>query len=237
LGPWGELYIDRVFIQNCKYGVYSNGSSDSWWSHVHSGSGLTAPAGTSGGAGFFLDQSNNITMDQCRGQVQKGGSGFDMRSSTRLILNQCIADSSEVSGIVITNCSRVELDGCNIFENGTTGAEGTGLVISALSDTFTANPATDVITTTSGNPALYFSGTGQTIVQFSSTGTLPAGLSPAIEYYLVSSGTAFKVATSYANAQAGTTVDITDAGTGTHSVLGVTRDIRVIGGAIFDRNK
>lgn len=237
VGPWGELYLDRLFIMNGKYGVFSNGSSDSWWSHVHAGSGLGAAAGASGGAGFFLDASNNITMDQCRGQVQKGGSGFDMRGSTRLILNQCIADSSELPGIIMVNCNRVELDGCNIFENGTTGAKSKGVAIGALSDTFTANAGTDEITITGGNASLYWTGGGQSIVEFSSTVTLPAPLVAATEYYLISSGSNFKVASSFKNAQTGIAIDLTDAGTGTHSILGVTRDIRIVGGSIFDRNK
>lgn len=237
VGPWGELYLDRLFIMNGKYGVFSNGSSDSWWSHVHAGSGLGAPAGAIGGAGFFLDASNNITMDQCRGQVQKGGSGFDMRGSTRLILNQCIADSSELPGIILVNCNRVELDGCNIFENGTTGAKSKGVAIGALSDTFTANAGTDEITITGGNASLYWTGGGQSIVEFSSTTTLPAGLVAGTEYYLITSGSNFKIASSYKNAQLGIAIDLTDAGTGTHSILGVTRTIRIVGGAIFDRNK
>jgi hypothetical protein len=52
-----------------------------------------------------------------------------------------------------------------------------------------------------------------------STGTLPAGLSANTVYYTgYVSGTEFKVSTSMVNADAGTYVDITDAGTGTHTV-------------------
>lgn len=54
--------------------------------------------------------------------------------------------------------------------------------------------------------------------QFTTTTTLPAGLSLATDYFVIAttSGT-YKVATSLANAQAGTAVDITDQGTGTHT--------------------
>lgn len=54
--------------------------------------------------------------------------------------------------------------------------------------------------------------------QLTTTGTLPAGLSLATDYYIiVVNSTTVKFATSLANALAGTAVDITDAGTGTHT--------------------
>lgn len=79
---------------------------------------------------------------------------------------------------------------------------------------FTVNAGTDVGTATS--TILTLTGTE---VKFSSTTTLPAGLSEDTTYYLIyQSTTTFKVATSLANALAGTAVDITDTGTGTHTV-------------------
>ena len=56
------------------------------------------------------------------------------------------------------------------------------------------------------------------IVRFTTTGTLPAGLSADTDYFVISSApSTFKVS-AYPN---GTTVDITDAGTGTHTVTQV----------------
>lgn len=56
-------------------------------------------------------------------------------------------------------------------------------------------------------------------VTVSSTTTLPAGLSANTRYFMVyESATTFKLATSYAAAIAGSVVDITDTGTGTHTV-------------------
>jgi hypothetical protein len=83
------------------------------------------------------------------------------------------------------------------------------------SSTFTAVAGTDVCTAT-GDVILTNTGTE---VTFSSTTTLPAGLSTSTTYYLIyQSSTTFKVATTLANAYAGTAVDITDTGTGTHTV-------------------
>jgi len=57
-----------------------------------------------------------------------------------------------------------------------------------------------------------------TEVKFSTTGTLPSGLSTDTTYYMIyQSATTFKVATSMANALAGTAVTIADTGTGTHT--------------------
>lgn len=86
------------------------------------------------------------------------------------------------------------------------------------SDTFTADAGTDVCTwTSSANfPSNIVTGTR---VRLTTTTTLPAGLATATDYYVIRvSDTTFKLATSYANAIAGTAINITDAGTGTHTV-------------------
>lgn len=63
-----------------------------------------------------------------------------------------------------------------------------------------------------------------TPIKFSSTTTVPAGLTAGTVYYAINqSATTIKVAASVANAQAGTAIDITDDGTGTHTI---TTEIR-----------
>lgn len=84
--------------------------------------------------------------------------------------------------------------------------------------TFTAS-ADDIITTASNwvgsNP--YSTGVA---VTFTTTGTLPAGLSTGTTYFTKwLSNTTMKVSTSLSNVDAGTYVDITDAGTGTHTIV------------------
>lgn len=85
-------------------------------------------------------------------------------------------------------------------------------------DTFTADDTTDIITWTSttNRPSNILTGTR---VQLTTTTTLPAGLSPATNYYVikVTDGTC-KLATTYANAVAGTAINITSTGTGTHTM-------------------
>lgn len=82
--------------------------------------------------------------------------------------------------------------------------------------TFTADAGTDIVTHTNINLMPY------TRVQLSTSGTLPAGLATATNYYVIKvTDLTCKFATSYANAVAGTAIDITDAGSGTHNILTV----------------
>jgi len=96
-----------------------------------------------------------------------------------------------------------------------------------FSEVCTANAGTDLITLTSGSILRgnsIYSGVYK-VVQFTTTGTLPAGLSLATNYFITSNGsltnTIFNVSTSLANAEAGTFVDITDTGTGTHTCTSI----------------
>lgn len=86
------------------------------------------------------------------------------------------------------------------------------------SDTFTADASTDTCTYTStaNIPSNILLGTR---VRLTTTGVLPGGLATATDYYVInSSDSTFKLSTSYANAVAGTAINITDAGTGTHTI-------------------
>lgn len=93
-----------------------------------------------------------------------------------------------------------------------TNVTGTGSRTLINTNTFTANAGTDLITYANDwSP--------YTKVRFTTTTTLPAGLSLNTDYWLIrQSTTTSLVASSYANAVAGTFVDITDAGTGTHTL-------------------
>jgi len=85
-------------------------------------------------------------------------------------------------------------------------------------DTFTADDTTDIITWTSvvNRPSNILTGTR---VQLTTTTTLPAGLALATNYYVIKvTDSTCKLATSYANAKAGTAINITSTGTGTHTM-------------------
>ena len=100
----------------------------------------------------------------------------------------------------------------------TATAQATTNTISTRTATFTANDATDIMTYTSTTsiPSNLLTGTR---VRCTTTTTLPAPLATATDYYLIKvSDTTYKLATSYANAIAGTAIDITTTGTGTHTL-------------------
>lgn len=87
--------------------------------------------------------------------------------------------------------------------------------------TFTADASTDIITISSSLQQDYISFT------LTTTGTLPAGLSTGTVYYgRFQTLTTFKISTTLANAINGVYVNITSAGTGTHTLT--TTDIGTI---------
>lgn len=90
------------------------------------------------------------------------------------------------------------------------------VLVQTRSSTATADPATDKLTPSAGARVLDW-GDG---IRFTSSGTLPAGIVAATTYYAIpSDGGTFKIASSVANAFAGTAIDLTTAGTGTLTVL------------------
>jgi len=100
----------------------------------------------------------------------------------------------------------------------TTTAQATTNTISTRTATFTADTGTDIMTYTSTTsiPSNLLTGTR---VRCTTTTTLPAPLATATDYYLIkSSDGTFQLATTYANAIAGTEIDITTTGTGTHTL-------------------
>ena len=84
--------------------------------------------------------------------------------------------------------------------------------------TFTADTGTDIMTYTSTTslPSNLLTGTR---CRVSTTTTLPSPLVAATDYYLIRvDDSTFKLATSYANAIAGTAIDITTTGSGTQTL-------------------
>lgn len=94
-----------------------------------------------------------------------------------------------------------------------TDVTGTGSRTLINTNTFTASSSSGLLLTYTND---FVSGTK---VRFTTTTTLPTGLSLATDYWLVRvSATTARVATSYANYIAGTVIAFTDAGTGTHTL-------------------
>lgn len=119
----------------------------------------------------------------------------------------------------------VDLEG--YYRLSTTNVTGTGSRVLVNTNTFTANAGTDALTYANDWKSL-------TKVRFTTTVTLPAGLALATDYWLIrTSATTATVASSLTNAIAGTFVDITDAGTGTHTLTIQMRNADGVGCEAF----
>lgn len=95
----------------------------------------------------------------------------------------------------------------------------------ATGTTFTATAATDVCASTAHGLL-----TGDQVVVSNSGGGLPTGLSASTYYYVIKiDADSFKLASSLANAVAGTAIDIGSTGTGTHTVTLATNLVGVAG--------
>lgn len=105
------------------------------------------------------------------------------------------------------------VDVLGYYRMATTNVTGTGSRTLINSNTFTASSSSGLLLTYTND----FNTFSQ--VQFTTTTTLPTGLSLATNYWTVRvSATTCRVATSLANAIAGTVIAFTDAGTGTHTM-------------------
>ncbi|MCA3265467.1 MAG: hypothetical protein ING19_05295 [Azospirillum sp.] len=89
------------------------------------------------------------------------------------------------------------------------------VTLASKTTTFTADAAADALTLADGGARLR---TGVQ-VRLTTTGTLPGGLATGTDYYVVELATLrIGLATSLANARARTLIDLTSAGTGTHTI-------------------
>lgn len=100
--------------------------------------------------------------------------------------------------------------GRNLADLTDSSAGAAGIVMTAAT--------TDIVTLAVGSPMP----TGAGPFRLTTDNTLPAGLAVATDYWVIRlTATTYKLASSYANAIAGTVVDITDTGTGNHAMQAV----------------
>lgn len=127
--------------------------------------------------------------------------------------DQGIADSPYKGHALMRNVNIEAFPGTVIAQK-----QGVTAFHANTTSTFTADAGTDIMTGGSFTTTANTTGVAVTV---SSTGTLPAGLSAGTNYFVIrvdqGAGT-FKLATNITNADAGTAINITDNGTGTHTV-------------------
>lgn len=172
------------------------------------------------GPDAIFDAGSNLTFQAVKDTTTSAASiqhGGDVQPT----YNKYLLSGSAVSAAATaqpTVMTLVDIVGFYRVTTVTTTTEQATTNTLGQSDTFTADAGTDVCTWTStaNIPSNVLTGTK---VRLTTTTTLPAGLALATDYYVIAlSSTTFSLATSYANAVAGTAINITDAGTGTHTV-------------------
>jgi hypothetical protein len=134
--------------------------------------------------------------------------GGAVSSDTKHILN--VGASMVAAAGAPWQAKLVDIQG--YYRLSTTNVTGTAARTLINANTFTADAGTNAITYANDWKSL-------TQVRFTTTTTLPAPLATGTDYWLIrTSATTATVASSLANAIAGTAIDITDTGTGTHTL-------------------
>jgi hypothetical protein len=166
------------------------------------------------GADSIFNAGTNLTWQQVKDTTTNAASiqhGGNVSPDYKSIINA----SAFTAAATTAPCIMMLVDLLGFYRVTTvtnTTSQATTNTLVAFSE-FTADAGTDIITHTNINLLNY------STIQVSSTVTLPAGLSAATNYFVIKvSDTTCKLATTYANAVAGTNIDITSAGTGTHSI-------------------
>jgi hypothetical protein len=172
-------------------------------------------------ADAIFDAGANLTFQAVEDDTTNAGAlqhGGDVQASG---FNKYLLSGHIVSAAAtVVPCTVAVLDVIGFYRVTTVTTATAQATTNTLgrSATFTADAGTDLMTYTSVTslPSNILTGTR---VRLTTTTTLPAPLATATDYYVIrmSDGT-FELATTYANAIAGTQIDITTAGTGTHTI-------------------
>lgn len=166
------------------------------------------------GADSILNTGTNLAFQQLT-DTTSGATGIRHGGNVSPDYKHLVNASAVSAAATTAPCVMLLVDLLGFYRKTsvtTTSAQSTTNTLTAFSE-FTADAGTDIITHTNINLC------DRTTVQVSTTTTLPGGLSAATDYYVIKlTDTTCKLATSYANAVAGTAINITDAGTGTHTI-------------------
>ena len=177
---------------------------------------VIAEDGPGTSVGFFIDNENNVTTCtwiQC--SFRQNHTGMDINAGSRLTFISCIVESNRATGL------KLDRRATNGFSN--SSFIGCWLENNGYDPPDVAGPYTVSAVNTSLN-RLTVSGSSFSVnqrVRFETDGTAPAGLTDDRSYWVVFvSGTDIQVSDS----RGGTAIDITDAGSGTHTVTLISQE-------------
>jgi hypothetical protein len=201
-----QITVNGKYLRNDNFKTTAPVHTAGGW-HCLAGLGGSPNASTYPGTDLVWSSCDEFTGDGTTVLgIQHGGG---VLSATKHILN--VGASMVAAAGAPWQAKLVDLQG--YYRLSTTNVTGTGSRAMVNSQTFTASSSSGLLLTFASDLK---SGTK---VRFTTTTTLPTGLSLATDYWLVRvSATTARVATSYANYVAGTVVAYTDAGTGTHTM-------------------
>lgn len=234
-GIWGsmgfEIEVNASSVRDCEdVGFDSEGSF-----YVRFNSCVAKNCVNGPGAIFFLNKevefnSCTFVVDDAADEAFQISNVTQSTSNGPVSLNSCtlICTDTSPSRIVQAAVRELTFNDCNFHNvlvtlnsnnNHITTIKGGAIILPNVggtpASTFTADPASDVIT--HSIPAL----SPLTRVRFSTTGGLPAGLSAGTDYFVTPlTATTCKVSTSVGNAAKGSPVyvDITSAGSGVNTM-------------------
>jgi hypothetical protein len=177
------------------------------WSFLARGGGLPA-------ADALFNTGTNLLF-QPVSDTTTNGTGILHNGNVTPDYKHIVNASAYTAAATVAPCVMMLVDLVGFYRVTTTTTITSQAMTNTLAafSTFTADASTDVCTHTNINLFPY------TRVRLTTTTTLPAGLALATDYYVIKvTDLTIKLATSYANAVAGTAINITDAGTGTHTI-------------------
>lgn len=200
------ITVDGKYLRQDNFKTTAPVHTAGGW-HLLSGLGGSPNATTFPGTDLVWSNVDEFTGDGTTVLGIQNGGG--VLSATKHILN--VGASMVAAAGAPWQAKLVDLQG--YYRLSTTNVTGTGSRTLINTNTFTASSSSGLLLTYTND---FKSGTK---VRFTTTTTLPTGLSLATDYWLVRvSSTTARVATSYANYLAGTVVAYTDGGTGTHTL-------------------
>jgi hypothetical protein len=149
----------------------------------------------------ITDLTTNAGCIQHGGNIGANGDG----------LKVLVSGYANTNAATVAPCTLMLIDVVAFIRVTTVTTTGAQSVIN--SNTFTASSSSGLLLTYTNDFQNYQK------VRFTTTTTLPTGLTTNTDYFLIRvSATTARVATTYANAIAGTAIAFTDAGTGTHTM-------------------
>jgi hypothetical protein len=173
------------------------------------------------GADTIYNTGTNLLFQPVYDSTSGGGGiphGGNVTPSYKSIINA----SAFTAAVTTAPCVLMLVDLIGFYRvTTTTTITSQALTNTLMSFATVTASATDTLTLTSTGSNIAINLLPYTRVQFTTSGVLPTGLSAVTDYYVIKlTDTTIKIATSYANAVAGTATSITNAsGSGTNTLV------------------